>query len=130
MVFANGNIASSHCNFAGEGNVTDETASGVDTCPQEVGHLRVYDVAEGGCSSVTSLLGGEHCTLVHVQLKGVESALYLVGSVGFGVPPRPHDPDGVIPLLWVGPVGVCVSHSLLDGKEVEFGVFWVDVTWK
>ena len=106
MIFADGGIASSHSNFAGEWSATNETASGVDACPQEVSHPRVDDVAEGGCSGITSLLWREHCTLVHFQIKGVECALNLVGSMGLRVPSRPDDPDGIIFLVWVGAVGV------------------------
>jgi hypothetical protein len=67
----------------------DEATSGRDAGPQQVGHLCVDDVAEGGRRGLPSFPLGEDCTLVHFQVKRVKDPLDLAGNVCSGVPSRP-----------------------------------------
>jgi hypothetical protein len=92
----------------------ESTPSG-DARPQQVGHLCVDDVAEGGRRGLPSFPWGEDCTLVYFQVKRVKNPLDLAGSVCCGVPSRPHNSDWVVFFGTRGAVGEGGAHVGLDG---------------
>ena len=122
MIFTEGDVTCANGDFAGEVNAMNEATSGRDAGPQQVRHLCVNDVANGGRRGLSSLSWGKDCTLVHFQVEGVKDPLDLAGGVCSWVSARPHDSYGVVLFGASGAMGEGGAHVGLDGQEVKSGV--------